>query len=118
MIPYRIIFTSKIALSIFIFDICVQSLLLVDIGISMNTGIYSRGKLSNNRNETLKKYWHSWAFLDFISIIPFDWICYAIESSIELDFSITHHSPSTTYISRVLWCFSLVKILRIYKVRT
>jgi hyperpolarization activated cyclic nucleotide-gated potassium channel 2 len=56
-----------------IFETFIDSLFLVDIIISFNTGFYKKGYLVMKRREIIMNYLKTWFIIDLVASFPYTW---------------------------------------------
>ena len=56
-----------------IFETFIDSLFLVDIIISFNTGFYKKGYLVMKRREIIINYLKTWFIIDLVASFPYTW---------------------------------------------
>jgi hyperpolarization activated cyclic nucleotide-gated potassium channel 2 len=56
-----------------IFETLIDSLFLVDIIISFNTGFYKKGYLVMKRREIIMNYLKTWFIIDLVASFPYTW---------------------------------------------
>ncbi|EQC27413.1 hypothetical protein SDRG_14739 [Saprolegnia diclina VS20] len=115
MVPYRIGFNSDPSGSELMFDLFVDALFFVDIGISFRTAYYTMERqLVVNGNTIMYAYLRGWFLVDFVSTVPIDTIgSYFIT---ERNSSQVLASTKILRVFRIARIFKLIRLLKIGKV--
>ena len=72
-LPFELCFPLAKGEGTVVMEVLCVCLLMLDIGITLNTGYYSRGTLIKSRNRVISHYLQTWFCLDLIASFPLSW---------------------------------------------
>ena len=109
--PYSISF-GKASMpweGIFIVELVIDIVLIIDMLLHFRTGFITNGKLEMSSHKITHKYVHSWFLVDLISSIPSTFIALAFGSDVE-------HVGRLRSAVRVLRMCSLLRVIRLTRI--
>ena len=116
VIPYRIGFETETTKAIFVSDLVIDFLFLVDVVLRFNTVFIDPGTelYVLDRRKIAKAYFQMWFWIDFGSSIPFDLI---VTGTTPWDVVDTSQSLGSVRLVRILRLVRLLKIVRMLKLK-
>jgi uncharacterized protein (DUF2164 family) len=73
-LPARISFEVKFSEFLFILEIIIDVMFILDIFLNFNTGIFIKTRLIMNRYKIATDYLGWWFWIDLVSSLPLTWI--------------------------------------------
>lgn len=114
-VPFQISFPLNEPDILFYFDICVDSLFIVDFFVNLNTGFYRRGKKIMKRKQIFLDYAKFWFWIDLISSIPFTWFLEGFSNNENTGGS--SRAPKLVKLMKISKILKILKLLRLMKLK-